>query len=101
MREIIDVPNGKKFLMENLTPGDRFDFLSAVGSNWNSAPYMFTAEAVCSVREIDGVAISLPSSVSELKARADELGDAGVDAATEWLQKNNKYNLPNKEAAKN
>ncbi len=101
MSETIDVPNGKKFLMENLTPGERFDFLSAVGSNWNSAPYMFTAEAVCSVREIDGVAISLPASVSELKARANELGHEGVNAATQWLQDHNTYNLPDKEAAKN
>ncbi len=101
MREIIDVPNGKQLLMENLTPGERFDLLSAVGSNWNSAPYIFMAEAVCSVREIGGVAISLPASASELKARANELGDEGVNAATQWLQKHNNYNLPDKEAAKN
>lgn len=79
-RTTTDPVTGRKFTLRILTPGQMLDLLEAAGKNSINQGWVQYAMTVCSVAEIDGVPEPMPTSIKEIKALGDKLGNSGIVA---------------------
>jgi len=76
-------PDGRKFGLRELDPGDMLDLIEAAGSAMNAASaqaWLSYAQIICSVTLIDGVPVQMPGTKDEVKDLARRIGNAGFVA---------------------
>ena len=73
------VSGDHRFEVNPLSPGEMMDFFEAFTAKQVSSPAWFRfALWTCSVRTIDGVPVTFPTSGRDVKALANQLGHEGV-----------------------
>ncbi|MBB3175410.1 hypothetical protein FHR90_003265 [Endobacter medicaginis] len=80
---------GRVLTIRELSPSAHLDIFEACGANSGNHMWTAMALAVCAVSAIDGVPRPMPLKVSDVKARADELGFDGLNAINEAFRTEN------------
>ncbi|MDR3473338.1 MAG: hypothetical protein P4M09_16890 [Devosia sp.] len=80
---------GRVLVVKKMAPLQRMRLLKAVGSeNANNAPYLGYAALAASVSEIDGEAVTFPTTEAQVEFLVQRLGDEGLDAIGQAVRDN-------------
>ena len=76
----IEVGDGRKFRLRTLKPSHMLDLMEAAENAASSRAWMQYALMICSVSEIDGVPVIMPTTKAGVRSLADRVGNAGIVA---------------------
>jgi hypothetical protein len=88
------VKNERSMLIKRLDMADTMDVIEAAGFASSNEAWMRMAIAICSVREIDGLVVPIPTTKEAIKNAVRKMGDE-LAAVTVWVLWQRPASAPN------